>query len=66
MHRIAHPSSSFSQVERLLAGTGEWQMDMFHLSEATRGHPLSVLGYYLFTSSGLLKELQAQPNVLAR
>jgi len=54
------------QVERLLATSAEWQFDMFKLHEATRGHSLSVMSYFLFSSSNLIKELDLNPAALAR
>lgn len=40
------------QVERLLAGADGWQFDTWRLREATQGHPLSTLGFFLLQRSG--------------
>lgn len=54
------------QVERLLAGAGEWTWNSFDLDEATQGHPLSCLSFYLFHSSGLIDDFALDRTKLAR
>lgn len=65
-NHTAPPAPAWEQVERLLAGSSEWQFDAFALHDATHGRPLSTLAFYLFHQAGLLTEFQIQGPVLAR
>jgi hypothetical protein len=53
-------------VEQVLQSANEWQFDAFALSEATNGHPLSTLAYFLFSKQGLVDHYQLRPTALAR
>lgn len=53
-------------VEQVLATAHEWQWDAFALAEATSGHPLSTLAYFLFSKQGLIEHYQLKPVALAR
>ena len=50
----------------LLAGSGEWQYDTWALAEASGGHALSVMGFYLMQREGLVAAFRIQPVKLAR
>lgn len=54
------------QVEQVLQSANEWQWDAFALAEATNGHPLSTLAYFLFSKQGLIEHYQLRPTALAR
>lgn len=54
------------QLEAVLASAYDWQFDAFALNEASQGHPLSTLGYYLFHKQGLLEHFNLKPRNLAR
>ena len=58
--------TSCLQVELLLAGSGEWQYDTWALAEASGGHALSVMGFYLMQREGLVTTFKLQPIRLAR
>lgn len=53
-------------LDGLLGRSDQWHFDAFQLDEATQGHPLSVLGYYLFHSTGLMRLFNIPPVTLAR
>jgi hypothetical protein len=44
----------------------EWTFDAFALEEATDGHPLSTLAYFLFSNSGLMHTFNINALKLAR
>ena len=50
----------------MLATCEEWQFDPFALAEATQGHPLSALSFYLFHRQGLIERFSINPTTLAR
>ena len=50
----------------MLATCDEWQFDAFQLAEATQGHPLSALAFYLIHRQGLLLSLKLDGVALAR
>ena len=55
------------EVERLLASVdSNWSFDSFQLSACTRGHPLSVLGYYLFAHVGFISKFEIDQVKFAR
>ena len=55
------------EVERLLASVdSNWSFDSFQLSACTRGHPLSVLGYYLFAHVGFISKFKIDQVKFAR
>lgn len=54
------------QLEAVLATAHEWQFDAFALADASQGHPLSTLGFYLFHKSGLIEHFGLKPAALAR
>ncbi|GLI59232.1 hypothetical protein VaNZ11_001076 [Volvox africanus] len=60
------PLSVIDEVERLLAGADRWQFNTWALQEATQGHALSALGFYLIQKAGLLKAFHIKPVTLAR
>lgn len=50
------PPPVLEDVERLLAAAStSWTFDSFALADATRGHPLSTLAYYLIVQGGWLE-----------
>ncbi len=55
-----------SQLELILVGADDWGFDAFALEEASCGHPLSVLGYYLIAQSGLMQWGHIDPPKLIR
>lgn len=50
----------------MLATSHTWQFDAFRLSEATDGHPLSTLGFYLMHGADLIGKFNIKPHLLAR
>ncbi|GIL46284.1 hypothetical protein Vafri_3299 [Volvox africanus] len=60
------PMSVIDEVERLLAGADRWQFNSWALQDATQGHALSALGFYLIQKAGLIKAFQIKPVTLAR
>ncbi|GIL68716.1 hypothetical protein Vafri_21956, partial [Volvox africanus] len=62
----AQPPFPPSQVERLLAGCNSWQFDTWGLHEASGGHALSALGFFLVQREGLVERLRMEPLTLAR
>ncbi|GIL94723.1 hypothetical protein Vretimale_939 [Volvox reticuliferus] len=60
------PMAVIDEVERLLAGADRWQFNTWALQEATQGHALSALGFYLIQRAGLIKAFQIKPVTLAR
>ncbi|KAG2436202.1 hypothetical protein HXX76_006514 [Chlamydomonas incerta] len=60
------PPPVIEEVERLLAGADAWQFDMWRLAEATSGHALSCLGFYLLQREGLIAHFRIRPHRLAR
>lgn len=54
------------QLERMLNTSNQWQFDAFKLQEASNGHPLSALGYFLFNQAGLITKFNMKPILLAR
>lgn len=65
--RTASPAPPImDQVEQVLYAANEWQYDAFELTEATRGHPLSTLAFFLFSKQGLVEHFQLKPIALAR
>ncbi|KAG2486573.1 hypothetical protein HYH03_014743 [Edaphochlamys debaryana] len=56
-------------VESLLAvaaSPGQWQFNMFQLAEASGGHALSTLGFFLCVKEGLVSRFGLKPTTLAR
>ncbi len=43
-----------------------WEFDAFRLDEATNGHALSTLGYYLMSRFGLIKHFKLPEKALAQ
>ncbi|PNH12446.1 Calcium/calmodulin-dependent 3',5'-cyclic nucleotide phosphodiesterase 1C [Tetrabaena socialis] len=60
------PPAILEEVERLLGSADCWQFDMWRLREATQGHPLSALGFYLMQRQGLIARFRLDPVKLAR
>ncbi|GIL62062.1 hypothetical protein Vafri_16373, partial [Volvox africanus] len=60
------PPAVIEEVERLLAQADSWQFDMWQLRDASQGHPLSTLGYYLMQRAGLVQRFKINPVTLAR
>ncbi|GBF94222.1 hypothetical protein Rsub_06492 [Raphidocelis subcapitata] len=54
------------RAEQILATSHEWQFDAFALSEATQGHPLSTLAFYMFQREELVSHFGISPLTLAR
>lgn len=54
------------EVEHVLASANDWQFDAFALAEATNGHPLSALAFFLFSKQGLIDQFKLKPTALAR
>ena len=63
---VCAPSSTAPQVERLLAKSDSWEFDTWALQEATQGHALSVLGFYLMQRAGLVSRFKLSAPQLAR
>ncbi|GIL46288.1 hypothetical protein Vafri_3305 [Volvox africanus] len=59
-------STVIEESERLLAGADRWQFNSWALQDATQGHALSALGFYLIQKAGLIKAFQIKPVTLAR
>lgn len=66
--KLARPQApvAIDHLEEVLASAYEWQFDAFALNEASQGHPLSTLGYYLFHRQGLIDHFKLKPTNLAR
>jgi len=63
----ATPSPAMlERAEQILATSHEWQFDAFALAEATQGHPLSTLAFYLFQREDLVGHFGINPVTLAR
>ncbi|GFR52553.1 hypothetical protein Agub_g15141 [Astrephomene gubernaculifera] len=62
----APAKSLLDEVERLLSISGEWQYDMWSLQQASGGHALSVMGFFLIQQAGLLERCHMEPLKLAR
>lgn len=60
------PYSLQQQVDSVLATVDDWQFDAFRLHDATAGHPLSTLSFYLLQRSGLVEKYQMDAVRLAR
>ncbi|GFR42649.1 hypothetical protein Agub_g3586, partial [Astrephomene gubernaculifera] len=60
------PIAVIDEVERLLAKADSWQFDSWALQEATQGHALSALGFYLIQRAKLLSTFRLKPVTLAR
>ncbi|KAG2486574.1 hypothetical protein HYH03_014744 [Edaphochlamys debaryana] len=63
------PAPVLDQVESLLAvaaSPGQWQFNMFQLAEASGGHALSTLGFFLCVKEGLVSRFGLKPTTLAR
>ena len=54
------------QAELALRTADNWEFDAFALAAATEGRPLSMLGFHLIASTGLLAELKLAPRPLAQ
>ncbi|KAG2490637.1 hypothetical protein HYH03_011028 [Edaphochlamys debaryana] len=63
---VAPPPAMIEETERLLAMADGWQFDTWRLQEATQGHALSSLGFFLMQRAGLVKRFRLKPMVLAR
>jgi hypothetical protein len=67
IHEAArHSHLGALQAERLLSTADGWQFDTWALQEATQGHALSALGFYLIQRAGLIKAFRIKPVTLAR
>mmetsp|Transcript_34412 Transcript_34412/g.76444 ORF Transcript_34412/g.76444 Transcript_34412/m.76444 type:complete len:639 (+) Transcript_34412:160-2076(+) len=53
-------------MEAVLATVDEWRFDAFKLSEATQGHPLSALGFWLMKRYDIIDHFQLDATRLAR
>jgi hypothetical protein len=60
------PPLVMEALECALSSAHEWQFDAFALADASQGHPLSTLGYYLFHKSGLIEHFGLKAGALAR
>ncbi|GLI63480.1 hypothetical protein VaNZ11_006457 [Volvox africanus] len=60
------PTPILEEVERVLATTDSWHFNAWALKEASGGHALSALGFYLIRREGLMPAFQIKPVVLAR
>lgn len=64
---VAVPRPLVESAEALLAcSESSWQFDSFELAEATCGHPLSVLGFFLLQRSQLISRFKLDGAKLAR
>ncbi|KAG2493194.1 hypothetical protein HYH03_008614 [Edaphochlamys debaryana] len=63
---VTVPPPVIEEVERLLASADHWQFDTWRLAEATQGHPLSCLGFFLLHREGLMRTFKINPSTLAR
>lgn len=63
---VAYAAALPPQVEKILAGADRWQFDTWRLAEATQGHPLSALGFFLIQRAGLVTRFKMKPMALAR
>ncbi|KAG2436172.1 hypothetical protein HYH02_011675 [Chlamydomonas schloesseri] len=63
---VMPPPPVIEEVERLLAGADAWTYDTWKLAEATQGHALSALAFYLMHREGLISKFNIKPAVLAR
>ena len=65
-HPERTPPAPFPQVLSALSRVDEWTYDMFELSEASGGRPLSMLAFALFKRSGIVSLLMLDEPKLAR
>ncbi len=56
----------FLAMETVLCTVDDWRFDAFRLAEATAGHPMSALGFWLIKRAGLMDVLQLDAQALAR
>ncbi|KAF6253310.1 hypothetical protein COO60DRAFT_1547491 [Scenedesmus sp. NREL 46B-D3] len=66
LHAKPQPPLVMEALECALASAHEWQFDAFALADASQGHPLSTLGFYLFHKSGLIEHFGLKAGALAR
>ncbi|KAJ9505875.1 hypothetical protein QJQ45_010053 [Haematococcus lacustris] len=64
--KLRVPKAPLPEVEACLASADTWTFDAFALTQATEGHPLSVLAYWLLHQSGLAAWAQLDQVKLAR
>lgn len=60
------PPPVIEEVERLLAHADGWQFNTWRLAEATGGHALSALGFFLLQREGLIDKFKIKRTRLAR
>ncbi|KAG2436688.1 hypothetical protein HXX76_006216 [Chlamydomonas incerta] len=60
------PPPVIEEVERLLADADSWTFDTWRLAEATQGHALSAMAFYLMHREGLITKFKIKPAILAR
>ncbi|GFR47060.1 hypothetical protein Agub_g8745 [Astrephomene gubernaculifera] len=60
------PAAVIEEVERQLAAADGWQFNAWRLRDATQGHPLSALGFYLLQRAGLIARFKMNPVTVAR
>ncbi|KAG2437377.1 hypothetical protein HXX76_006029 [Chlamydomonas incerta] len=65
-HHAAPAAPLLEDVERVLAAADNWCFDTWALDEATQGHALSALGFYLLQREGLIGGLGLKPFTVAR
>ncbi|KAG2447555.1 hypothetical protein HYH02_007479 [Chlamydomonas schloesseri] len=63
---VAIPPTIIEDSEKVLRLVDSWEFDTWALQEATQGHALSVLGFYLMQRAGLVSRFRLKPVVLAR
>ncbi len=54
------------QLERVLATADTWRFDAYALEEASNGHPLSTLGFWLFHRTSCMDYASMDASTLAR
>ncbi|MEW5312657.1 MAG: hypothetical protein WDW38_004274 [Sanguina aurantia] len=60
------PGSLTPAMEASLGKVDEWRFDAFELSDATQGHPLSALSFWLLQRSSIISTFELDPARLAR
>lgn len=58
---LEHPP--VPELESVLQTANGWAFDVFALEEASEGHPLSTLAYWLLHTWGLVQELGKEPSI---
>ncbi len=63
---LLYSTACVPQLQQVLATANTWQFDAYALEEASKGHPLSVLAFWLIRNSGCMEYASMDGMTLAR